>query len=80
MVRGILETGDSPASTSVDKIVATFNKYKDQSTGSIEVEGMQKFVPDVPVAVEPTLMKRWHKEAGPVYDAKSRLVPWDPRA
>ena len=46
MVRGILETGDSPASTSVDKIVATFNKYKDQSTGSIEVEGIQKFFED----------------------------------
>lgn len=47
---------------------------------ALMVEGMQKFVPDVPVAVEPTLMKRWHKEAGPVYDAKARLVPWEPRA
>lgn len=47
---------------------------------ALMVEGMRKFVPDVPVAVEPTLMKRWYKEAGPVYDAKSRLVPWEPRA
>jgi hypothetical protein len=46
---------------------------------ALMVEGMRKFVPDVPVSVEPTLMKRWYKEAGPVYDAKSRLVPWEPK-
>jgi hypothetical protein len=40
LVRGVLEGGGSAASTSVDKIVATFNKYKDESTGNIEVEGM----------------------------------------
>lgn len=45
---------------------------------ALMIEGMKKFVPDVPIAVEPTLMKRWYKEAGPVYDAKARLVPWEP--
>ena len=36
----------SVSSTSQDKILATFNKYKDGTTGHIEVEGMQKFFED----------------------------------
>ena len=46
LVRGVLENVGSAGSTSADKIVATFNKYKDESTGNIEVEGMQKFFED----------------------------------
>jgi hypothetical protein len=34
------------SSSSSDKIVQTFNKYKDGTSGNIEVEGMQKFFED----------------------------------
>lgn len=40
--------------------------------------GMNAFVPDVPVKTEPTLMERWYKEAGPVYQ-DGLLVPWKPK-
>jgi DNA polymerase-1 len=43
----------------------------------IMVDGMTKFVKDVPVGVEPTLMRRWYKEAEPVY-RDGLLVPWEP--
>lgn len=43
------------------------------------IEGMQKFVPDVPVRVEPSLMDRWYKSAEPVYDEKGRLSLWHPK-
>lgn len=42
------------------------------------VMGMAKFVPDIPIKTEPTLMKRWYKEAEPVYRA-GLLVPWEPK-
>jgi DNA polymerase-1 len=41
------------------------------------IEGMEKFIRNVPVGVEPTLMRRWFKEAGPVY-RDGMLVPWEP--
>jgi DNA polymerase-1 len=50
-----------------------------EELSALMIAGMAKFVPDVPVAVEPTLMKRWYKEAGPVYQ-NGRLVPWEPAA
>lgn len=41
------------------------------------VEGAKPFLPDVPVVVEPLIMRRWSKNAKPVRDANGRLVPWD---
>ncbi len=43
---GYGETASVSSSGSSDKITATFNKYKDGSTGNIEVEGMQRFFED----------------------------------
>lgn len=41
------------------------------------IQGMQEWVPDVPVTAKPTLMSVWSKEAKPVYRS-GRLVPWEP--
>lgn len=43
------------------------------------VEGMQVYIPDVPITAEPTLMRRWYKEAKPVYDEQGRLRVWEPK-
>lgn len=37
-----------------------------------------EWIPHVPPKVEPALMRRWSKEAGPVYK-DGRLVPWEPK-
>jgi hypothetical protein len=39
---------------------------------------MREFVPDVHVAAEPALMRRWFKEAETVKDPSGRLVTWEP--
>lgn len=44
------------------------------------VEGMRKFTPDVKVKAEPTLMRRWYKEAEPVWGADGILDVWEPKA
>jgi hypothetical protein len=38
LVRGVLESGGSAGTTSADKIVSTFNKYKDESLYLLKVE------------------------------------------
>ena len=43
------------------------------------VQGMQRFVPDVPVKAEPTLMARWYKEAEPVWGSDGVLELWSPK-
>jgi hypothetical protein len=43
------------------------------------IEGMQTFIPDVPIKAEPALMRRWYKDAGAVYDTRGRLTVWEPR-
>lgn len=43
------------------------------------LEGMQRFVPDVPIKAEPTLMGRWYKEAEPVWGADGILELWTPK-
>ena len=43
------------------------------------IDGMQQFTPDVPVKVEPTLMRRWYKEAGPVWGKDGVLEVWEPK-
>lgn len=39
-------------------------------------EGLQQWLPDVPVTSEAHLMLRWEKDAEPVFDSSGRLVPW----
>lgn len=46
---------------------------------ALMVDGMQRFVPDVPIKAEPTLMDRWYKEAEPVYAKDGTLELWHPK-
>lgn len=39
--------------------------------------GAGKYLPDVPPIAEPYLMRRWSKDAEPIFDSRGRLVPWD---
>ena len=41
------------------------------------IKGAAPFLPDVPAVVEPYLMRRWSKNAGPLFDESGRLIPWD---
>jgi hypothetical protein len=43
----------------------------------IMIESMRKYTPDVKIKAEPALMRRWWKEAEPVY-VNGRLVCWEP--
>lgn len=45
----------------------------------VMVAAMKEYVPDVRVSAEPALMRRWFKDAAPVY-VDGRLVPWEPSA
>jgi DNA polymerase-1 len=43
------------------------------------VEGANEYLPNVPIPMskmEPTLMRRWSKNAVQVFDSNGRLVPW----
>ena len=42
------------------------------------VESMKQIFQVLPVKAEPALMRRWHKEADPVYGSDGRLIPWEP--
>jgi DNA polymerase-1 len=42
------------------------------------VEGMKYVLPDVLVKTEGALMRRWYKEAQPIYDDKNNLLVWEP--
>jgi DNA polymerase I-like protein with 3'-5' exonuclease and polymerase domains len=44
----------------------------------VMVAGMRIYVPDVPIKAEPTLMRRWYKEAEPVWDDAGNLLVWEP--
>ena len=44
----------------------------------VMVEEMQAVMPDVPVAATAHLMRRWYKQAKPVW-GNGRLVPWEPK-
>lgn len=46
---------------------------------ALMIEGMRRFVPDVPIKAEPTLMARWYKEAEPVWGADGILELWSPK-
>lgn len=45
----------------------------------IMCEEGQKWCPDVPIKASPALMRRWRKEAEPVFDASGTLIPWEDR-
>lgn len=39
---------------------------------------MTQTIPDVKITAKPCLMRRWYKDAKPVYDHTGRLIPWEP--
>jgi hypothetical protein len=51
------------------------------------VQEMRRYVPDVRVTAEPTLMRRWFKQASPRWrdggnerkGPGDRLIPWEPK-
>lgn len=47
---------------------------------AVMVEGMARYVPDVPIKAEPVLMRRWLKGAKTTRDANGTLIPWTPKA
>lgn len=48
-----------------------------EETSRIMVEAMKVYVPDVEIKAPPALMRRWYKDADPVY-VDGKLVPWEP--
>jgi DNA polymerase-1 len=46
----------------------------------IMIEEMQALVPDVLIAAEPAIARRWYKGMEAVHDANGRLVCWEPAA
>jgi DNA polymerase I-like protein with 3'-5' exonuclease and polymerase domains len=40
--------------------------------------GMKLYLPDIPVKCAPVLMRRWYKEAEPVWDDAGNLLVWEP--
>jgi DNA polymerase-1 len=46
---------------------------------AVMVEGMARYIPDVPVKAEPVLMGRWLKGAKTTRDANGTLIPWTPK-
>lgn len=47
---------------------------------AVMVEGMARYIPDVPVKAEPVLMRRWLKGAKTTRDANGTLIPWEKKA
>lgn len=45
----------------------------------VAVSAMAEVIPDITITASPALMKRWHKDAAAVHDAKGRLIPWEPQ-
>jgi DNA polymerase-1 len=51
---------------------------RSEAQGAVQLAAGARWCPDVPVRGEPALMRRWRKEAGPVY-RDGRLIPYEDR-
>jgi len=45
----------------------------------VMVQEMANLCPDVRISAEPALMRRWYKDAEPVFDSGGKLIPWEPK-
>jgi DNA polymerase-1 len=45
----------------------------------IMIAAMKLVMPDMNVTAKPALMRRWSKDAEPVYDDRGRLQVWTPK-
>lgn len=60
--------GEAPEETAAEAAV---------ELARLMVLGASPFLPDVPPKAEPLLMRRWSKNAYPMFDSNGRLTPWD---
>lgn len=56
-----------------------FSHERACAVSEIMVNCMSQITPDVKVRCEAKLMRRWYKQAQPVFDQAGRLVPWEPQ-
>jgi DNA polymerase I-like protein with 3'-5' exonuclease and polymerase domains len=76
--------GTHPIGAIHDEVVG---EIPDDSEAHERVEEIQKILeksmaqicPSVTIRTEACLMRRWHKEAQPVFDSDNRLIPWIPK-
>ena len=47
------------------------------AASDIMIKEMRKYTPDIPIKAEPALMRRWYKDAEPVYDEEGKLLIWE---
>ena len=47
------------------------------AASDIMVEEMRKYTPDIPIKAEPALMRRWYKDAEPIYNQEGKLLIWE---
>lgn len=80
--RGTALFGTRPIFFVHDEIFAEVPEEVAHETGyrmaDLMMQGMLEYVPDVPVKVEPALMRWWDKEAGTA-TRNGRLIPWEER-
>jgi hypothetical protein len=49
------------------------------SIADLMVNAMRLITPDVRAAAQPVLMRRWSKDAEPMFDSNKKLIPWEPK-
>lgn len=72
--------GARPVNFVHDEIIIEVEEEKGH-VAAVELERVMKecfskYTPHAPVRAEAHLMRRWSKDAGPVYDDNNRLIPW----
>lgn len=50
------------------------------AAAELMVESFKQITPAINVKAVPVLMRRWDKDAKPVFDAQGKLIVWEPRA
>jgi hypothetical protein len=82
LVEGSPLYGCRPVILPHDEIISEVPIHKAHEAATRQAELMQaagqRLCPDVPVEVEPALMRRWYKGAKPVFGPDKRLIPWEP--
>jgi DNA polymerase-1 len=46
----------------------------------VMIAGMKPFLPDMIVKADAHIMRRWYKDAEPVFDDRGELQPWEPKS
>lgn len=81
--RGSILYGAHPVDFIHDEILSEVEESRAHEqaheVARLMVEAMRHVVTDVDVRAQPALMRRWYKEAEPVY-VDDRLMPWEPKA